>query len=105
MNVLEEQLRELDEWVNGLGNKPLKESLNDWTDSDLAGFALAVCLGLMPNDIKVFNGKAKHVFWSNNPLGNLLGQFLYRLGKLGVLETDDDSRFRWNNNFKGDWEN
>ena len=81
----------------------LEEKLKDWTDTDVAAFHLAVCMGLMPDDFELFSGNAKHVFWSNNDVGNKLFEFLFSLVKLGILEENDDG-FRWNPNFKGSWE-
>ena len=81
----------------------LKEALSDWTDVDGAEYHLAVCLGLMmPGDF----ARAKHVFWSNNPIGNILYQMLDELARQAVLEKRDepDYQFRWNTNFKGSWE-
>jgi len=83
--------------------KTLKEKLKDWTDTDVAAFHLAVCMGLMPDDNDLFSGNAKHVFWSNDKVGNSLYTLLFSLVDAGVLEENDDG-FRWNLNFKGSWE-
>jgi len=83
--------------------KTLKEKLKDWTDTDVAAFHLAVCMGLMPDDPKLFSGNAKHVFWSNDNVGNALYTLLFSLRDLGILEENDDG-FRWNPEFKGSWE-
>ncbi|HML23297.1 MAG TPA: hypothetical protein PKD09_16705 [Aggregatilinea sp.] len=79
----------------------LKEALLDWTDWDLAERYLAQCLGLMTPDVK-----AKHVFWSNNPIGNMLTNVLEELTQQGILEKRDepDFQFRWNSAFHGSWE-
>ena len=45
----------------------LKESLRDWADWDVGEFKLAVSLGLMAPETDW--AKAKHVFWSANPVG------------------------------------
>ena len=83
----------------------LRETLTDWTDWDWAAFYLAVALGLMPNDSATYF-IAKGVFWSNNPLGNLLYKTLEGLVEQGILETreEPDNQFRWNPSYHGYWE-
>jgi hypothetical protein len=51
-----------------------------------------------------FATRAKHVFWSNNPLGNALHAILDRLVEIEALELNDDVQYRWNSAFKGSWE-
>ena len=90
-------------------NRPpptLKEALTDWTDWDGAAFELACALGLIKNEPFMFQTHAKHVFWSNNPLGNALHEALQKLVGLGILEEreEPDNQFRWNPHFKGSWE-
>jgi hypothetical protein len=81
----------------------LKEDLKDWQDIDAAGFILACDIGLMKKGD--FQVKAKHVFWSNNAIGNVLYDILDKLVEIGVLENDtEELRYRWNPLFKGDWE-
>jgi hypothetical protein len=82
----------------------LRDQLDNWTDLDAAGFDLALCLGLMPLDQDW--GRAKHVFWSANPVGETLVNILDELVALNVLEKRDepDYQYRWNPNFKGTWE-
>ena len=84
----------------------LKEALSEWCEVDSAMWALAILLGLMTPETD-YQGSAKHVFWSNNPTGNMLSDFLTRLVELGVLEyrdTEADYEYRWNPSFKGSWE-
>lgn len=72
-----------------------KTSLQDWTDFDVAQYELAVVLGLIPEGTD-FAVDAKHIFWTNNPLGNLLVGLLVTLVDNGVLEYDaEESRYRW----------
>lgn len=82
----------------------LKESLSDWTDWDCAAHRLGICLGLM-SSAPAF-GAAKHVFWSNHPIGELLFSMLDRLVEQGVLEKRDepDIQCRWCPAFRGSWE-
>jgi predicted enzyme related to lactoylglutathione lyase len=82
----------------------LRETLSDWVDVDNAGCAMGVCIGLIPPS----EGWArhKHVFWSNNPIGNMLYKWIDDLVAAGVLEKRDepDIQYRWNKNFIGSWE-
>ena len=81
----------------------LKELLKDWTDFDGAEYAIAVSLGLMPNDWHWVLQNAKWVLWSNNPLGNMLSQMLIALVEQGVLEENDEQQFRYNSGFIPPW--
>jgi hypothetical protein len=81
----------------------LKQRLADWTDWDGAEYELAVCLGLMTSDTP-FSTRAKHVFWSNNPVGNTLRAIIDHLVEIQALEMNDDEQYRWNSTFKGSWE-
>lgn len=76
--------------------KPLRVLLSDWQEADVAMFHLATVLGIVEKTNIPFGGK-KHLFWSNNPVGNLLFDQLKQLVEVGILEFDDeDQRFRWN---------
>ncbi len=83
----------------------LKEALGNWTDLDIAAYQLALCLGLMTPDVE-FATRAKHVFWTDNGIGNLLYKMLDELTQQGVLEkqVEPDYQYRWNADFKGSWE-
>lgn len=74
----------------------LREKLQDWTDWDVAGFALAVSLGIMEDGQESWL-KNKSVFWSANPLGDNLHKFLCTLTELGILEQhgEPDDQVRW----------
>ena len=82
----------------------LRESLSEWEDLDIAAFRLAQCIGLMKGDDTLFGTRAKHVFWSINPIGDQLIGFIQSLVQLRILESDDDDRVRWNPSFRGTWE-
>src|SRR5262249_36707237 len=88
------------------GIETLEAALEDWTDWDTAGYYLAVALGLIDPERSPFPTKAKHVFWSDNAVGNALRQFLEKLASLGVLERRDepDIQYRWNQEYRGTWE-
>jgi len=79
----------------------LKDDLKEWTDFDVAEFALACDIGLMAKDIDPY---PKFIFWSNNSVGTSLSIMLASLVDSGVLEMNDDVQYRWNPNFKGEWE-
>lgn len=82
----------------------LKASLTDWQDCDGVTYDLALCLGLMSPKTS-FSGEAKHVFWTDNPIGTFLYTMLDEMVDLGVLEKRDepDFQYRWNQNFRGSW--
>jgi hypothetical protein len=78
----------------------LKTNLATWTDSDNASYYLALCLGIIAPDTEYL--KLRHIFWTDNDLGNQLYHMLTDLVAVGVLERDaDEDRFRWNPSFKG----
>jgi hypothetical protein len=82
----------------------LRDTLKDWMDVDLAQSRLAIGLGLMPEGI--FQVGAKHVFWTANPVGDMLYKMLLQMSEVGILETrnEPDIQFRWNPSFRGSWE-
>jgi hypothetical protein len=82
----------------------IKSRLGDWTDWDGAAYSLGICLGLMPDQSGF--GAAKHVFWSNHPVGNTLNRILELLVEQGILEKreEPDIQYRWNPSFRGSWE-
>jgi len=83
----------------------LKEALSDWSDLDHVRMTIAIGFGLMTEETN-YQTDAKHVFWSNHPIGNLLYDLVHRL-VVGVLEhrnSDDDLEYRWNSGYKGSWE-
>ena len=82
----------------------LKTQLLHWTDWDCAAHSLALCLGLMEDGL--FQTRAKHVFWSNHPIGTMLFTILDGLVAQGILEKRDepDFQYRWSPSFIGSWE-
>ncbi|HZF54818.1 MAG TPA: hypothetical protein VE093_39485 [Polyangiaceae bacterium] len=84
----------------------LKETLREWTDVDVAQYSVAAVLGLIDPAISPFATRAKHVFWTDNPVGNVLYELLQTLVSLGVLERreDPDIQYRWNAAYRGTWE-
>lgn len=83
----------------------LREKLFEWTDCDIACFILAQSMGLMGEDVR-FHLEAKHVFWSQNSVGQALYDILVKLSKTEILEHryEPDDQFRWNPSFVGSWE-
>jgi hypothetical protein len=83
----------------------LREALADWTDWDFAAYYLARALGVMREDVR-FHLEAKHVFWSNHPIGEMLYATLEHLVEVGVLQKreEPDDQYRWNPDFRGSWE-
>ena len=86
-------------------NQTLRERLSEWTDWDAAAFHLAQSLGLMAPDVD-FCTRAKHVFWTDHPIGCALRDMLGRLVEAGVVEYRDepDDQYRWRADFVGSWE-
>ncbi|QDT38507.1 hypothetical protein [Stratiformator vulcanicus] len=79
--------------------QPLKDSLKEWVESDVAEFELAVLLGLVGPSGEEFR-RRKWVWWSNNPIGNGLHAMLATLVEAKVLEYDEESeRYRFNEQF------
>jgi len=83
----------------------LRDHLADWTDWDAAAFALACALGVMGEGVR-FHLEAKHVFWTDHPIGTMLHEMLQRLVEVGVLQHRDepDDQYRWNPGFRRSWE-
>jgi hypothetical protein len=83
----------------------LKIMLVDWVDIDFAQYYLAQSLGLMDETV-TFHSDAKHVFWTDNPIGNMLANMLDELTTTNILEKRDepDFQYRWNQDFRGSWE-
>jgi hypothetical protein len=84
----------------------LRAALADWVDIDVACYSLVVALGLIDPETSPLPTKAKHVFWTDHPVGNFLSDILERLTSLGVVERRDepDIQFRWNAAYRGSWE-
>jgi hypothetical protein len=71
----------------------LAEDLSEWTDGDYAAYLLGIQLGAVRGDFTTTN---KHVFWTDNRLGNGLRAALLALVEAGLLERDEaDDRYRW----------
>ncbi|BBC33906.1 hypothetical protein SGFS_052000 [Streptomyces graminofaciens] len=72
----------------------LSEGLADWTDWDGAAFLVGRSLGIF--DASETFPETKHVFWTDNPLGNALHEVLLQLAAAGVLERreEPDEQFR-----------
>lgn len=80
----------------------LKERLKDWTDIEGAQYEIAVALGIIDPQRFPAMADAKHVFWSNHPIGNMTHKFLEEMTALGIVQKRDepDFQYRWNTEFK-----
>lgn len=68
---------------------PFSRVLRQWTDHDVAGFALGRALGLIKGSgFDVFQ-EHKHWFWSAHETGEMLSDFLDRLARGGLLWKDE----------------
>jgi hypothetical protein len=77
----------------------LKDALQQWHDADGAAFQLALALGVLEPTVD-FTTQSKHLFWTDNPVGVALSRSLDCLVEAGVLDRDEDDRYRWNASFK-----
>jgi hypothetical protein len=75
--------------------KPLRDSLKDWTDIDGAQFELARRLGLI-NEEASFQD-TKHLWWTDNPVGNAMADLLEEMEDAGLVECrhEPDHQYRW----------
>ena len=71
----------------------LKEHLEDWVDFDWAEFSWGVVLGLWPDTQAAFQ-ENKWVFWTTNPLGDMLHSIMKQMVQVGTIEKNDDG-YRW----------
>jgi hypothetical protein len=86
--------------------RTLRSAIQEWTDVDLAQYSLALALGMIVPDRSPFATKAKHLFWTNNPVGSALYEVLETLTRIGVIERRDepDIQYRWNASYRGSWD-
>jgi hypothetical protein len=72
----------------------LADDLADWTDWDGAAYHLGRALGLLEGLEFI---QAKHIFWTNNELGEGLHDAVQALARTGMLERRDEpnEQFRW----------
>jgi hypothetical protein len=73
---------------------PLADDLQDWTEWDGAAYDLGCALGLFRDTDFQW---VKHIFWTDNQLGNGLHDALLALVNAGKLDRRDepDEQFRW----------
>lgn len=84
----------------------LKEALAEWTDWDMAAYRAGVALGLIDPQRSSFATDAKHVFWTDHPVGHALLGLLDALSGAGVLlkRVEPDAAYRYNPDYRGSWE-
>lgn len=85
--------------------RALRERLADWVDADGAAYELGVVIGVIPKEFGGTPGTdpwhgTKGIFWSANLLGDTLYRMLNQLSDAGVLENDDNQRYRWNESYQ-----
>lgn len=80
----------------------LRDTLSDWADFVVAPDELAICLGIASLD-DPFAGR-KLLYWTSNPLGELLSIFLDELEKVGAVQyrVKPLTQYRWNPDFSPD---
>ena len=69
--------------------KQFFESIKDWTEVDGVEHELGKCFGLW--DKEDFCTTLKHVFWTDNSVGNCLYEILIQFEKLGLIEYDREN--------------
>ncbi|MEO1291087.1 MAG: hypothetical protein AAFV93_25410 [Chloroflexota bacterium] len=84
----------------------LKNELSDWTDIEVAEYCLARCIGLLIDTNLSFQVTYKAIFFTNNPVSNMLTKILDELVELGCLEKRDepDWQYRWNPKVDDAWQ-
>jgi hypothetical protein len=79
----------------------LKELLEDWEDQDISAYYLACCLGFIDYDSSFARFReSKGIFWTGNSTSDFLYKTLEKMLEIGMLEFNDDNRYRWNKEFK-----
>jgi len=71
----------------GMSSMTFVETVADWTEWDVAAYALGRALGLFETRSFV---QVKGTFWTDNALGNGLHDALGALVRAGVLEQRDE---------------
>jgi hypothetical protein len=75
----------------------LKHYLKDWRDIDNLQYEIALRLGVISID-QSFQTDVKWVFWTDNPLGNMLYDIISSLEESGFIEQNDILQYRWKGN-------
>ena len=84
----------------------IDELFKNWEEPEIAHYYLSCLLGLTKFDTTYDEyRRIKAVYNTNNELSDLLFCTLESLVAAGILEKDDDSRYRWNSNFDAYWLN
>ena len=76
----------------------LPELLREWQDWDVASHYVGRALGLFPSES--WMAQYKGIFWTDNPLGNMLAGVLDSMVELGAVEKNSDNEYRWVQGFK-----
>lgn len=75
----------------------VKQYLKDWRDLDHLQYEIALRLGVISID-QSFQTDVKWVFWTDNPLGNMLYDMIRALEENGFIEQNDQLQYRWKGN-------
>ena len=84
----------------------IDELFAEWEDYDFSAYYVACLLGIVKYD-KSWDEyrRIKGLFWTNNPVGNILYDFLEKMVEAKLFEKDDDLGYRWNKSFNAYWLN
>ena len=75
--------------------EPLQKNLTGWIDDDGVYFELAICLGLLGEDVQ-FGGRGKSIVLGDPLLTPVLSQIVEVLHRAQILERNEDRQYRWN---------
>lgn len=75
----------------------LKNEFTNWIDIDEAQYSLAKHLGLIESDSSFI--ETKHIYWSDNEVGNKLLRILDFFVEQGLMQKryEPDLQYSWNN--------
>lgn len=81
-------------------DKIVIKGMDDWVDFDAALFIIGRTLGILPlrySDIP----NAKALFWSSNPIAEVLADILMKLVEIGyILRDEETDKFKLNDKFE-----
>ena len=75
--------------------EPLQKNLTEWIDDDGVFFELAICLGLLGEDVE-FSRRGKSIVLGDTLLHPVLSQIVEVLFNAQILERNEDNQYRWN---------
>lgn len=83
-----------------------KELFSDWIEPDVAEYYLVCLLDIFEYNSNLDDTfrKVSGVFNTGNKVGDMLFDMLENMVKGEILEKNEEFQYRWNNSFKGYWE-